>query len=63
MTCMEIETKFIRLRQPVALGSSIEGWRVCWVGGWDKGGIFYIVMVERKRRKSRRSSPEVQCYA
>jgi hypothetical protein len=32
-----IKTKFIRLRQPVALGEYIDGWRVCWVGGWDRG--------------------------
>jgi hypothetical protein len=32
-----IETKFLRLRKPVALGECIEGWRVCWLGGWDCG--------------------------
>jgi hypothetical protein len=26
-----IETKFLRLRKPVALGECIDGWRVCWV--------------------------------
>ena len=25
----------------------IDGWRVCWQGGWDKGKVFYMVMVER----------------
>jgi hypothetical protein len=33
---MEIETRFLRLTQPAALGDRIDGWRVCWVGGWDK---------------------------
>jgi hypothetical protein len=42
-----IKTKFIRLRQPVALGERIDGWRVCWVGGWDRGKVFFVVMVER----------------
>ena len=26
-----IETKFLRLRKPVAKGECIDGWRVCWV--------------------------------
>ena len=33
---MEVETKFLRLFKPVALGDRIDGWRVCWIGGWDK---------------------------
>jgi len=45
-----IETKFLHLRQPVALGDRIDGWRVCWLGGWDKGRVFYMVMVERRRQ-------------
>ncbi len=31
---MRIETKFLRLFKPVALGDRLDGWRVCWVGGW-----------------------------
>jgi hypothetical protein len=45
-----IETKFLHLRQPVALEDRIDGWRVCWLGGWDKGKVLYIVMVERRRQ-------------
>ena len=30
---MQVETKFLRLLEPVALGDRIDGWRVCWVGG------------------------------
>jgi len=37
----------LHLRKPVALGDRIDGWRVCWLGGWDKGKLFYVVMVER----------------
>jgi hypothetical protein len=48
---MEIKTKFLRLRSPACLGDRIEGWRVCWLGGWDKGRIFLVVMVERKCRR------------
>ena len=43
-----IQTKFLRLRQPVLLGHRIDGWRVCWLGGWDRGRIFFVVMVWRR---------------
>ena len=44
---MPVETKFLRLRQPVELGHRIGAWRVCWLGGWDRHRIFYLVMVSR----------------
>jgi hypothetical protein len=43
----QIETKFLRLSQPVPVGHWIDDWRVIWVGGWDRGRIFFVVMVER----------------
>ena len=46
--CMrQVETKFVRLRRAVDLGDDIDGWRVCWLGGWDKGRVFYVAMVLR----------------
>jgi hypothetical protein len=45
---MRIETKFLRLRQPVPWGHEIDGWSVCWRGGWGKGRVFYIVMVMKR---------------
>jgi len=44
---MELETKFLRLPRPVEVGEQIDGWRVCWLGGWDKARIFFFVMVFR----------------
>jgi hypothetical protein len=44
---LQVETKFLRLRQPATLGERLDGWRVCWLGGWDRGRLFYVVMVER----------------
>lgn len=44
---MTRETKLLHLREPAALGDSIDGWRVFWLGGWDRGRLFYLVMVER----------------
>jgi hypothetical protein len=25
----------------------IDGWRVCWLGGWDKQRVFFVVMLTR----------------
>jgi hypothetical protein len=44
---MQVETKFLRLCQPAAVGEQIDGWRVCWLGGWGKKRLFYYVMVAR----------------
>jgi hypothetical protein len=44
---LQVQTCFRRLYQPAVLGDHIDGWRVCWVGGWDKGKVVYVVMVER----------------
>jgi hypothetical protein len=56
---MQIETKFLRLFKPVALGDRIDGWRVSWIGGWDKCRVLFVVMVERlesSRPSARRAS-------
>jgi hypothetical protein len=42
---MGLETKFLRLSKPVEGGAEIDGWQVCWIGGWSKYRIFYMVMV------------------
>ena len=55
---MEVETKFLRLFRPIALGERIDGWRVCWVGGWDKCRVLFVVMVE-KRKPTPGSDPAV----
>jgi len=39
---MAVETKFLRLYQPATLGEQIDGWKVCWLGGWGKGRLFYL---------------------
>jgi hypothetical protein len=44
---LQVETKFLRLPQPARLGDRIDGWRVCWVGGWDRGKVFFVVVVSR----------------
>ena len=32
----------------MSLGDRIDGWRICWVGGWDKCRVLFVVMVERE---------------
>jgi hypothetical protein len=47
---MDLATKFLRLRTPVALGSRFGDWQVCWLGGWTRHRIFYLVMLVRVER-------------
>jgi hypothetical protein len=44
---MQVETKFLRLKIPVTLGSFFGAWRVCWLGGWSKHRLYYVVMLSR----------------
>ncbi len=46
---MQLETKFLRLRQPVTIGSRFGHWQVRWLGGWTRHRLFYLVMVVRVR--------------
>ena len=45
----QVQTKFLRLFHAVPLGHRIDGWRVCWVGGWDRCHVLFVVMVEAPR--------------
>src|SRR5215510_8936133 len=42
---MQVQTKFLWLRKPVAIADQVDGWRVCWIGGWDRCRVLFIVMV------------------
>jgi hypothetical protein len=46
----QVRTRFLRLRSAV----QVNGWRVWWLGGWDRGRMFFVVMVERKSRAKKR---------
>ena len=46
---MSLETKYLHLQQPVSMGHRIDGWRVCWLGGWDKQRLFFVVMLVRAK--------------
>ena len=45
---MRVQTKILRLCEPVSLDDRIDNWRVSWLGGWDKCRVFFVVMVERE---------------
>jgi hypothetical protein len=53
---MQVQTKFLRLFKEVAISDHIDGWRVCWIGGWDKW-VLFVVMVEKRLPAKRSSNP------
>src|SRR5262249_7169717 len=52
---MQVQTKFLWLRKPVAIGGQVDGWRVCWIGGWDRCRVFFVVMRVREYAGRRRA--------
>jgi uncharacterized protein DUF3489 len=42
---MQMETKFLRLRTAVEFGSRFGDWEVCWLGGWVRFRLYYLVML------------------
>jgi hypothetical protein len=50
VNAMQLETKFLRLRTPVTIGSRFGDWRVSWLGGWTRDRLAYLVMVVRTKR-------------
>jgi hypothetical protein len=54
---MQLETKFLRLRTPVTLGSRFDEWEVTWVGGWTRHQLSYLVMVARIKPPARPVRP------
>jgi hypothetical protein len=47
---MQTGTKYLRLRTPVILGSRFDDWHVCWLGGWEKHQMYYLVMLVKITR-------------
>jgi hypothetical protein len=48
---MQMETKFLQLRTEVTLGSRFGDWQVCWLGGWAKHRLYYLVMLVKIPQK------------
>ena len=47
---VQLETKFLRLRTPVTIGSRFGDWEVTWLGGWTRDRLSYLVMAVRIKR-------------
>jgi hypothetical protein len=47
---MQAQTKFLRLRTPVTIGSLFGDWVVIWLGGWTRDRLSHIVMVVKIER-------------
>jgi hypothetical protein len=50
---LQVQTRFLRLYHPAVLGDRIDGWRVCWIGGWDKTPLGPILISLEKALKNR----------
>ena len=59
---MQLETKFLRLRKLATVGDNVDGWRVCWLGGWDSSHLFYWVMVVRVKRAADLQQPTIAFF-
>jgi hypothetical protein len=57
---MKMETKFLRLRTPVELGSRFDDWSVCWLGGWGKHRMSYLVMLVKLASRLSLCAPPVR---
>jgi hypothetical protein len=58
-----METKFLRLDRAVEIGDDLDGWRVCWLGGWDNCRVLFVVMVKRITDMPGRKTAEQQFAA
>lgn len=56
---MRLQTKFLRLKFPVAVGSYFGDWRVTWAGGWTRHRLSYLVMVVRIERRAERKTSAI----
>jgi hypothetical protein len=41
----QMETKYLHLRTPVEFGTRFGDWQVCWLGGWARFRLYYLVML------------------
>jgi hypothetical protein len=57
---MQPETKFLRLRTPVTIGSFFGDWVVTWLGGWTRDRLSYMVMVMKIERPAAKRGKRAQ---
>src|SRR5665811_2437947 len=56
-----VATKFLRLFHAVPLGHRIDGWRVCWVGGWDRSQVLFVVTVSYTHLRAHETVLDLVC--
>ena len=44
---MQVETRFVWLFRQVEIGDDLNGWEVCWLGGWDPCRVMFVAMVKQ----------------
>ncbi len=42
---MQMETKYLHLRDSVEFGTRFGDWQVCWIGGWARFRLYFLVML------------------
>ena len=58
-----LETKFLRLRTPVTVGSRFGDWQVTWLGGWTRDRLSYLVMAVTIQRPAASVLAKSQLHA
>jgi hypothetical protein len=41
---MQMETKYVHLRDSVEFGTRFGDWQVCWIGGWARFRLYFLVL-------------------
>lgn len=54
---MQLETKFLRSKIPVTVGSYFDDWRVTLAGSWTRARLSFLVMVPREKSDSTQLAP------
>jgi hypothetical protein len=44
---VRLETKYLRLKTAVTINPRFGDWRVCWLGGWSRDRLAFLVMLVR----------------
>jgi hypothetical protein len=42
---MQMETKYLGLRDSVEFGTRFGDWQICWIGGWARFRLYLLVML------------------
>src|SRR5437660_5566436 len=57
-----LKMKFLRLKTPVTINSRFGDWRVCWLGGWTRDRLSYLVMLVRATKPDQEGHLRLLCH-